>query len=311
MQWPNGKSFAFTIFDDTDLAVPGNIEDVYDILGTLGLRTTKSVWPICSVGQPARGPEGSTCEDPEYLQFVLDLQKSGFEIAYHNSSHFGVLRKDVIRALDRFKELFGHDPYCMSNHQTNPEAMYWGPARLSQPLRTIYAAAPGRRPIAHGGGHLPQSPHYWGDVCRQRIRYVRNFVYAGIDTLDMCATMPYFDPLRPQVNAWFASTYASGWADFEQVLAEANQDKLEQAGGACIIYTHFGQEFHDRSTGRAQPRFRALMQRLARKNGWFVPVHELLEYLARMRGIQRLNWFTRQSLEWRWMYQKLTRPITE
>jgi len=31
--WPDGKAFAFTVFDDTDLAVPGNFERVYDLAG--------------------------------------------------------------------------------------------------------------------------------------------------------------------------------------------------------------------------------------------------------------------------------------
>ena len=33
--WPHGKSFAFSVFDDTDMAVPGNYEKVYDLLGSL------------------------------------------------------------------------------------------------------------------------------------------------------------------------------------------------------------------------------------------------------------------------------------
>ncbi|MCB1625302.1 MAG: hypothetical protein KDI32_11995 [Pseudomonadales bacterium] len=311
MIWPGGKTFAFSIFDDTDLAVPGNVEDVYEILGSLGLRTTKSVWPICAPGQPPRGPEGSTCEDPEYLRFVLDLQRAGFEIGYHNSSHSGVGRGDVIRALDRFRELFGHDPDCMSNHLVNPEAIYWGPDRLSYPLRALYTAFRSRRPIAYRGGHVPESPHFWGDICQQRIRYVRNFVFADIQTQLACPAMPYFDPMRPMVRAWFTSTYASSWPDFERVMSEANQDRLEASGGLCILYTHFGHRFHDRATGRAQPRFAELMRHLARKNGWFVPVRELLDYVVSQQGVARLDWRGRQALEWRWFYQKLTKSITE
>ena len=41
--WPQGKKFAFTIFDDTDLSKPGNYEVVYDFLRDLGFKTTKSV----------------------------------------------------------------------------------------------------------------------------------------------------------------------------------------------------------------------------------------------------------------------------
>src|SRR5450631_4450654 len=96
IKWPEGKQFAFTVFDDTDLAVPGNYEKVYDLLGELGIRTTKSVWPICGEGQPARGPDGSTCEDKEYLSYVLILQRAGFEIGFHNTSHTCVRRERIL-----------------------------------------------------------------------------------------------------------------------------------------------------------------------------------------------------------------------
>ena len=110
VKWPDGKAFAFSIFDDTDLSVPGNYEKVYDLLGELGIRTTKSVWPVCGEGQPPRGPEGSTCEDEEYLAHILSLQRAGFEIGYHNSSHTGVSRERIRLALDRFRDLFGAYP---------------------------------------------------------------------------------------------------------------------------------------------------------------------------------------------------------
>ncbi len=35
--------------------------------------------------------------------------------------------------------------------------------------------------------------------------YVRNFVFDEINTLAACPEMPYFDPAKPFVNAWFAS----------------------------------------------------------------------------------------------------------
>ena len=44
--WPGGKSFAFTVFDDTDRATVENVGPVYRFLAELGFLTTKSVWPI-------------------------------------------------------------------------------------------------------------------------------------------------------------------------------------------------------------------------------------------------------------------------
>lgn len=307
--WPDGKAFAFSVFDDTDLAVPGNFEKVYELLGDLGIHTTKSVWPICGDGQPARGPDGSTCEDEEYLQHVLMLQRSGFEIGYHNSSHTGVAREGVRRALDRFRELFGSDPACMSNHQSNPEGMYWGPDRLSQPLRALYRLHQRRLRGNSLQGHLPGSPYFWGDLCRERIRYVRGFVFDDINTLDACPVMPYYDPARPYVRAWFSSTFGSWLPHFLSCLSEERQDALESSGGACIVYTHFASGFQTGS--QLDRRFAQLMRRLAAKNGWFVPVATLLDHIHAQRGTTRLTAASRQRLEWRWMARKFTVGATE
>lgn len=305
--WPNGKAFAFSVFDDTDLAVPGNFEKVYELLGDLGMRTTKSVWPICGEGQPPRGPDGSTCEDEEYLAHILGLQRAGFEIGYHNSSHTGLTREGVRRALDRFRELFGTDPACMSNHQSNPEGIYWGADRLSQPLRTLYRLRQGRHQ-AHQG-HIPGSPYFWGDLCRERIRYVRGFVFDDINTLRICPSMPYYDPARPYVRGWFASTYGSWVQHFVTCMSESRQDELEASGGACIVYTHFAANFQDGS--QLDRRFAQLMRRLASKNGWFAPVSQLLDHIAAQRGTVQLNAVARQGIEWRWMARKLTVGGTE
>lgn len=307
--WPDGKSFAFSVFDDTDLAVPGNFEKVYELLGDLGIMTTKSVWPVCGVGQPRRGPDGSTCEDEQYLAHILMLQRAGFEVGYHNSSHTGNTRDGIKRALDRFRELFGCDPACMSNHQSNPEGMYWGADRLSEPLRSLYRVRRWRHRGSEQQGNVPGSPYFWGDLCRERIRYVRAFVFSNINTLDACPAMPYHDPARPYVQAWFASTYASWLPHFVSCLSEPRQDELEASGGACIIYTHFASGFQNGS--QLDQRFAQLMRRLAAKNGWFAPVSQVLDHIRAQRGPVTMTALARQRLEWRWFARKIIVGDTE
>jgi len=51
--WPDGKRFAFTIFDDTDGTTLLNGPPIYDALTRHGLRITKSVW-IDETPQPRR-----------------------------------------------------------------------------------------------------------------------------------------------------------------------------------------------------------------------------------------------------------------
>ncbi len=65
IDWPEGKDFAFTIFDDPDEDSVETVEVVYAFLRELGFRTTKAVWPTRGEGTPKVG--GATCEDEQYL----------------------------------------------------------------------------------------------------------------------------------------------------------------------------------------------------------------------------------------------------
>ena len=89
----------------------------------------------------------------------------------------------------------------------------------------------------------------------------------------------------------------------EPRIGAAHLDRLEAEGGACIMYTHFGLGFWD---GRIHPRFAESMSRLARRNGWFVPVSELLDYLLKQRGGPSiLQAAERRELERRWLLHKV------
>lgn len=300
--WPDGKDFAFTIFDDPDAQTVEDGKLVYGLLAELGLRTTRGVWP----GTPVRTPNsgGACCEEREYVRHTQLLQAAGFEVGYHNNTKHSSTRDEIVAGLDRFKELFGRDPSAMANHY-NADAVYWGPARVTPPLRGVYTLATLGRTAGRHYGHIPGHPSFWGDVCRQRIEYCRNFVYSNINTLAACPAMPYHDPARPFVNAWYASTEGSDASRFLRAVDERSQDRLEAEGGACIMYVHFGLGFVD--GGRTAQRFVELMRRLSRKNGWFVPVSTLLDYLRERQGVTTLTGTERRRLETRWILEKLFR----
>ncbi len=301
MIWPDGKQFAFTIFDDTDAATVENVGPVYDFLTDLGFRTTKSCWLLGS--DPGEGfGAGQSCDDADYARWLVDLQARGFEIAWHNSSWTARPRKDIIKAFDRFASLFHHDPQSGANH-SDGEAIYWGESRLTGVNTWLYRLLNPSR----GGGkhrcHIEGDEHFWGDLCRDRIRYYRNFVFSDINTLKACPIMPYHDPLRPYVNHWFASSEGSEVKTFCQCLSEENQDRLEREGGACIMYSHLAFGFKEKTGLNA--RFQTLMKRLAAKNGWFVPVHVLLDYLLKVKGSHEITAVERRRLERRWLWEKL------
>jgi hypothetical protein len=300
--WPDGKRFAFTVFDDTDHTTLANGPEVYRLLADLGLRTTKSVWPILGERVPTIG--GATCEDPSYLAWVHELERQGFEIALHNATFHGSLRLDALRGLEEFRRLFGRYPRIHVNHADCEDAIYWGSARLSGWRRGVYDVLTRNRMRRRDGGSRDDSEYFWGDACQRHVRYVRNFVYADMNTLKRCPWMPYHDPERPYVNAWFASSEGANAHSFCRTIAEANQDRLEEEGGACIMYTHFGHPTFFEN-GRLSPRFVALLTRLADKGGWFVPVSDLLDHIDAQRGTHVIGPRERAHLERRWLLEKV------
>jgi hypothetical protein len=299
--WPDGKTFAFTVVDDTDLATRVNAPPVYDLLTELGMRTTKTVWPLR--GDDPEGRDGTSCEDPAYRDWVLELRDRGFEIALHNVASRTSPRERTRAGLERFAELFGGPPAIHANHSQCRENLYWGNRRVTGVNELAYNVLNRFRTRDVFQGDDEGSPLFWGDLCRQHVRYVRNFVHSDLDTLGFCPQMPYRDPARPYVNAWFASTEGPDVDTFVAALAPDRLDRLAAAGGACIMYTHFGAGFAP--DGRLDPRFERVMRDVAARDGWFVPATTLLDHLAAQRGVHVLDRFERASLERRWLLHKV------
>lgn len=301
IMWPERKRFAFTIFDDTDLETVTNGPGVYAFLTGLGMRVTKSVWVSPPTNAARYG--GSSCAEPDYLAWVFELQRAGHEIALHNVASSTSTRGETLAGLDRFRELFGHDPRTLANHVGNLEAIYHGENRVSGARRTIYNVLTLGRRRRLFEGHVPESPLFWGDACADRVSYVRNFVYRNVDTLAACPHMPYRDPAKPYVDAWFASSEGANPGSFVRTLADAQQDRLEAGGGLCIMYTHLGAGFW--RDGALDPEFERVMTNLAGRDGWFAPVAEILDHLRRVKGVTDLKASERRELEWRWLRDKI------
>ena len=249
--WPGRKDFAFTVLDDTDLATVENVATVYDFLKDLDFRTTKSVWP--NPGASSLGGssfQGSTCDDPEYLDWVQRLQREGIEIGSHSSTFHQSTREQVIKGLERFVEMFGDYLKVLAQHSDakGGESIYWGDRRLTGINAFVYNVLTRYRKKEIYRGHIEGDKLFWGDICKQRIKYVRNFVFPGMNTLKACPVMPYHDPQRPYVNYWFACSEGPDVGTFNSCISERNQDLLEQQGGACIMYTHFAKSFLEKGS---------------------------------------------------------------
>lgn len=301
--WPDGNRAAFAVFDDTDNTTMENGPPVYDLLDRLGLHVTKSVWPLGPTARQRVG--GSTLADPDYLSWVLRLQSSGHEIGFHNATDHPSVRSDTISALDRFEELFGHPPRVGADHSGNREALYWGPRRLTGVGSHAYALAqkvmrPNRPTFS---GEDPTSEYFWGDVCRERITYWRNFCFDEVDLFRVSPKLPYHDPRRSYVNYWFTSTDGSNLPRFVRHLTDDKLDRLEANGGVCIMYTHFGVGFAPGGTVDAG--FAAAMERLADRPIWVAPTSEVLDHLRSQLDDTLLSDGERRALEARWILDRL------
>lgn len=296
--FPLGKRFAFTIIDDTDVATVENVRPVYRLLEQLGMRITKTVWPVAC-------PEGSrnfyrsqTLDDAEYRDFVVDLQGRGFEIAYHCATMESSARARTVEALERFRAIFGTYPRVHANHAFNRENLYWGAGRVDDPLlKFLYSRLSGTMSNGHLG-HVEGSAYWWGDLCARYVTYVRNLTFNGINLARINPSMPYHDPARPLVRWWFSAVEAEDAEAFNILLHPRRQERLEREGGVCIVATHLGKGFA--KDGRVQAVTRHRLEILASREGWFPTVSELLDWLRLRRQTDRLPQREWRRMQWRW-----------
>jgi len=307
VKWPEQKKFAFTVVDDTDRATVENVKPVYDLLAELGIKTTKTVWPIASDSEEIYG--GMTCEDAEYLEWLYTLKDEDFEIAFHGATDQTSMREDTARAIEVFHKLFGNEQFLCCAHADQKENIYWGSYRIGGVRRMIYHLATRFQRRNWYSGHLKGDPLFWGDLCQKHVSYVRNFTYKEINTLGICSEMPYHDPSRPYVNYWFASSDGADVNSFCDLISEKNQDLLEKERGACIAYTHFAEGFW--VNGELNPEFARLIKALSRREGWFVPASVMLDYLrSQSEWSSDIDPKRLRQLEWKWIFRRLASGTT-
>lgn len=303
---PCGAKFAFSIFDDTDNATIDNCKPVYDYLITKGILTTKSVWAY-----PPRGDYlGGSLADEEYLDWVLALKKSGVEIGLHNVGDGSFSRAEIVSGLGVFEKLVGHLPKVHTNHVSNPDNLYWWDQRFVSPINMLYRVIYflKRRKKVPDGGHSVKGRHFWGDIAKQKIKYVRNLTFSDINTLACDPKMPWHDPNKPYVNYWFSSSDGHNARVFNDLLSPTNLDKLENENGVCIVYTHFASGFVDKD-GNLDPAFKASIDDLSSRNGWFVPCGQLLDHLFEQQKTSSVSYWYILSRNIIWFKERLNKFI--
>jgi hypothetical protein len=294
--FPGGRRFAFTILDDTDDATVENVKPIYDLLHELGYQTTKTVWPVGC-------PEGSrlffaaeTLEDPAYLEFVRELQERGFELAHHGATMESSTRERTLRGLTVLRDQLGAKPTIHCNHGQNLENLYWGANRyrsffLRLPLQLLERL--GDRP--RYSGEQEGSPYFWGDICRERFRYVRSFAFSTVNTASLPVPGPYRLKSTPWVDNWFTTSDAPDVKSFNRLVTRDSIDSLHSNGGHCIMSTHLGKGFV--RGGRVDAQVEDSLRYMAGLPGWFVSTSRLLDHLLDARGADELSPWRQARLE--------------
>lgn len=298
IEWPNNKSFAFTIVDDTDGATLENIKPVYDYLLLKKIITTKTVWVF-----PTKDSiwSGSSFEDKDYLSYIKYLASNNFEIAFHNAGSGNFEREETLLALELFKKEFGEYPTMHINHGNNAENLYWGSERLSGLAKFLYNK---KGNLVSSEGAKPGSKYFWGDFAKKNIKYIRNRTFNSLNTLKCDKRLVYREKGKMEYsNYWFSSSDGFRLRSFLQLVNKKSIDKLEKQHGCAIVYTHFAYDFVDEN-GRLNAKFIEIIDYLSSKNGWFVPAGQLLDYVLANREYKP-SLFYQKKKDLKWLFGKL------
>lgn len=307
MIWPENRDFAFTIIDDTDNSTIENIKPIYDLLKSKGILTTKTVW----VYPPRDTFTGHSLLNQEYLNFVKQLSKDGFEIQLHNVGSGAFKREEIIDGFEIFKEKLGAYPTIHINHASNIDCIYWGHKRFGNILRFLLKLKYRNKRRFYGDEE--NSEYFWGDICLKHIKFIRNRVFLGINTLKYDPKMPYKENNKKFSNYWFSSSDGHTVQEFNKLISQKNVNKLKKERGLCIVYTHFASQFVN-ETGEVNKEFEQKIEYLSQQNGWFVPATEVLDFLLESKKRRsdvsdRIDCWYKNKLDFSWLFDRVLKKI--
>lgn len=293
MIWPDGKKCALAFIDDTDDAVLPDIESIYEILLANGIKPTKTIWvyPVRDVGVSA-GEDIST--NDEYCNFVKYLQREGCEIALHSVGSGPFSREEILSGLDLYRSEMGAYPRIHVNHSYNPDSIYSGNKRFSQPFRAIVKALYGN--YSGFSGDEFDSPHFWGDAHKKHIKYSRSLEVDVFNLMNV-VEFPYIDDQYSEFcNYFYPSVFCSNQDLFARKITEKNLDKLIKQRGCSIIYTHFGY-FSQR--GAVEAKVLESIKYISDRSSdiWIAPVSDILDHMLSQKRPEKITKLGRWKLE--------------
>lgn len=236
LSWlPDSYQAAVAITDDPDNGDILAFKTMYDFLMSIDFPTTRAMW-VYKNAEPTGTPPlkinftAPLLTESECLDYCKVLTKKGFEICLHGASSGNNNRFQTIDALNFLaKEINPSSVYIC--HSKNAENLYWdvrtANSAIEKKILQLYT-----KNICFG--EVVDSPYFWGDICREKIRFIRMFRTRAVNTLSFNPSMPYHDFSKPFVNFWFSAT--KGY--IPTLFTESNIDKLCEQHGASILYQY-------------------------------------------------------------------------
>ena len=284
LRWaPYPHRAGFCITDDTDAATLESVRAVYDLLASVGLKATKTVWAFrpeepCGIpALPDSTLRGITLEDPDYHAYCESLVARGFEICLHGASAGNNRRERTRRALEVMASHFGR-PRTFICHAKNADNPYWhektappGIAQAALKLASRYRCS----------GEDPQSPYFWGDLCGEHVGHIRLFRTRNVNTLADNPSMPYHEVEKPFVRSWFSATKRS----FADCTSPEAIRQLREERGLCVLYQYM-HRYANRDGRGADAAFRAGAERLmAAGDIWVETTTRIMERLNAVHAL--------------------------
>jgi len=236
LSWlPGSYMAAVAITDDPDDSSLPKIKAIYDFLMEINFPVTRAMWVYPKTEYTGTPP--LKCEfvapllsDPECLQYCKKLQSKGFEICLHGASCGNNNRKRTLDALNFINEHFEPSPVFIC-HSKNAENLYWDANTANAPVEKMLLQLYTKNRCF---GEIPDSQYFWGDICREKINYIRLYRTRSVNTLAFNPSMPYHDFSKPFVNYWFSAT--KGY--IPKLFSQSNLDQLCAQNGASILYQY-------------------------------------------------------------------------
>lgn len=232
---PDFYDAGIAITDDPDNGTFEQFKTMYDVLASLHLPTTRAMWlfePAESTGTPQLPISfyASLLTDAICLDYCKKLHASGFEICLHGASSGNNDRTHMLAAIQFIEQEIGKLSVHIC-HSKNAENLYWDSKCTHSRIVSFLLRCYSKNTCF---GEVEGSRYFWGDICREKINYIRFYRTRQVNTLAFNPSMPYHESYKPYVNYWFSAT--KGY--LPKLYTQENLDELCKANGASIAYQY-------------------------------------------------------------------------